>query len=393
VTLVGLAAKNILRNKFRTILTILGVAVATLTFVFLRTVFTSWKSGAEYSAKDRVIVRNRTTMNLHIPLRYADEVRAMPHVKAVTHSTWFGGRDPKHEKEFFSVFGVDTKTFFDAVVDDQVLPAEQKTAWLQDRRGIIAGDIIARKLGWKVGDTVTLETGLYPAKPGEPWTFTVSGIYTPKSRSVDRNTMYFHWDYLNDYLPPNRQNMCNYLTALLDSAGSAADASRAIDAHFADSEIATMTQDERSFRTAFLASLSAILGGLNMITVAITIIMLLILGNTIAMGVRERTSEYGVLRALGFLPRHVALFIVGEAMLTGLLGGLLGLMLAVPMITFGMGPQIEENMGGIFPSFKVDPLVVVSAIGLALLLGAFAAAIPAFRASRLKIVDALRRVA
>ena len=394
MTLVGLAAKNIGRNKFRTALTVLGVAVAVLTFVFLRTVILAWGGAATLAASDRLITRNKMSMVSHFPIRYADEIRAMPGVKSATHARWFGGSDPKHEKEFFAVYAVDTKSWFETV-DDQVIPADQKSNWLQDRQGIMIGDVIAKKLGVSLGDKLILTSGLYDPRAGEQWSFNVDAIYTAKSKAVDRTTMYFHYEYLNDALnaktlPPD---VIHWVTTLPKTGSTVGEVSRAIDEHFDEKEMQTRSQDERADRTAFLESISAVLSGLDIITVAIMLIMLLILGNTIAMGVRERTNEYGVLRALGFLPRHVALFILGEAMLIGLLGGLLGLLIAVPLIQFGIGPAIEENAGFIFPSFTVHPLIVLAAIVVAVLLGAVAAAIPAYRASRLQIVDALRRVA
>ena len=119
----------------------------------------------------------------------------------------------------------------------------------------------------------------------------------------------------------------------------------------------------------------------------------LILGNTIAMGVRERTSEYGVLRAIGFLPSHVAIWVVGESLVLGALGGLLGVGLAWPFVNLVIGRFIEENMGSFFPYFRLVPENMILAIALSALLGGAAAVLPAWRASQLRVVDAVRRVA
>src|SRR5438067_11187230 len=118
----------------------------------------------------------------------------------------------------------------------------------------------------------------------------------------------------------------------------------------------------------------------------------MILGNTIAMGVRERTTEYGVLRALGFMPGHIRVFILGEAVTTSLLAGLFGLLLSYPIVQLGMGKWLEENMGAFFPFFRINPLTVVAAIGVSIVLGAIAAVIPAIRVSQLSVVDSLRRI-
>lgn len=394
MTLTGLAARNILRNRFRATLTIIAIAIGCIAFVLLRTTVLSWTSyGSSRSHElvaSRVWTRNKTTITMPIPIRYADEIRAMPHVKAATWETWFGGHDPNHETEFFVSFAVDTKSFFATFVNDHVIPDDQRRAWLDDRQGIMVGDVIAQKLGWKVGDRVRLESGLFPAKPGEPWSFNVRAIYKPRTTAIDRTTMYFHHEYLNDNLPERRRDATHAVIALVDA--STAELSKAIDQHFDEKDFQTFSQDERTFRTSFLASASTIFGALNIMTLTIMLIMMLILGNTIAMGVRERTNEYGALRAVGFLPRHVTFFIVGEAMFTGLVGGALGTALGFPMVQCGIGPNIVANMGSLFPTFDVEPLTIVVALLAAILLGGFAALIPAVRASRLSIVEALRRV-
>jgi putative ABC transport system permease protein len=121
--------------------------------------------------------------------------------------------------------------------------------------------------------------------------------------------------------------------------------------------------------------------------------MMLILGNTVAMGVRERTGEYAVLRAIGFMPRHVALLVIAEAGTLGLVGGGVGLGLAYPFINLGMGRFIEENLGQFFPFFRVTPESAAVALALAIGLAIAAALPPAARAYRLHVIDALRRVA
>ena len=392
MTLTGLAAKNILRNKFRTTLTVLGVAVAILTFVLLRTVLGAWTRGAEFAAKDRVVTRHKVTFVMPLPKRYIDDVRNMPHVKGATWASWFGGKDPKHDREFFATLAVDSQTYFDVYDEIAVSPAE-KDAFVHDRRAAIVGDVLAKKFGWKVGDKVTLQTGIYPDDPADPWTFTIVGVYTATSKSADRSTFLFHWDYLNEKLPARRRDTIGWITTRVDDPTRAAELSAAIDRSFDDKEIQTLSQDEATFRNGFLAAFSAILKALDIISIVILVIMMLILGNTIAMGVRERTNEYGVLRAIGFLPRHIAGFILGEAILTALVGGVLGLVLGAALIQGVLSRVIEENMGSMFPYFRISAPVAALAVALAVVLGALAAVLPAYRASRLHVVDALRRVA
>lgn len=392
MTLASLAAKNILRNKVRTLLTVVGVAVAILTFLLLRTFIYAWTAGADYAARDRVVTRHKVTFIMTLPKRYVDDVRATEGVKVATFSNWFGGKDPLHKDEFFATLAVDTKTFFQ-VYDEMKVPPDQMERWKQDRSGMIIGDVIAQKLGWKVGDRVSLESSFMPSPQGQPWSFTVDGMYTATSKSVDRSTVVFHWDYMNDALPPFRRDQIGWVVSRVNDPTKAADISLKIDKKFDEREIQTLSQDERAFATSFLAAFSAVLTAMDWVSLAILLIMMLILGNTIAMGVRERTNEYGTLRAIGFSPKHIAGFILGEACVTGALGGALGVGIAYPLIELGMGRWLEENMGSIFPYFRINPLSVVAALALALGLALLAAAVPAWGASRLRVTEALRRVA
>lgn len=391
MTLVGLAARNVLRNKFRAVLTICGVAVAILTFLLLRTVIFAWTVAADFAAKDRVVTRHKITFVMNLPFNYSAAVRGMQDkVKASTFANWFGGKDPKNENEFFATLAGDTDTFF-TVYDDMSVAPDVLERWRGDPQGAIVGDVIAKKMGWKVGDRITLISPIYP-KQGD-WEFRVSGLYQAKSKAVDRSTFVFHWKYLNDSIPQNRQNEIGWVVSRVHNPSEAAAVGVAIDKMFEEREIQTLSQDERSFNASFLASISAVLTAIDIVSVVILAIMGLVLGNTIAMGVRERTNEYGVLKAIGFSNGHVVMFIVVEALVIGLAGGALGLLIGYPFIEQGVGRFLEENMGAFFPYFRVDPRTAAVAMGLALVLAGLASVIPALNASRLKAIDALKRLA
>jgi len=388
MTLGSLAVRNVARNKFRVGLTVLGVAIAIVAFLLLRTVIWAWASGAEWAAKDRIVTRHKVTFVMALPKRYVEDVRNSPHVTAVTWANWFGAKDPKHDREFFSTLAVDPTSYF-RVYDEMKVQGDQMEVWLHDKQGAIVGDVLARKLGWKVGDKVVLQSGIYPGD----WQFTIDGVYTTAARSVDRSTFVFHWDYMNDSLPADRKDMVGWIVSRVDAGSQIADLGVGLDKKFEERETPTLSQDERSFSASFMGMFSTVLKAMNIVSGVILVIMTLILGNTIAMGVRERTNEYGVLRAIGFLPGHVAVWIVGEALVIGVLGGLLGIAFAWPFINFGVGRFIEENMGAMFPYFRLETTNAVLALLLAALLGGAAAAIPAWRASQLKVTDAIRRVA
>lgn len=387
MNLATLAARNALRHKSRTILTVIGVAVAIVAFVLLRTVLWSWSVAAEVAAKDRIGTRHKITFVMTLPKRYVEDIRQVPGVKQATWANWFGGKDPKHEREFFATLAMDKDTALE-VYDEMSVPPEQKEAWKQNRKGAIVGDALAKKLGWKVGDRVTLVSDIFPGE----WEFEIEGIYTPTRKSVDRTTLIFHWDYLNERLPEGRRDQVGWVISRVDDPTRTAEIARRIDALFEDRDVQTLSMSERAMQLSFMGMISAILKAVDLVSVVILVVMMLILGNTIAMGVRERTHEYGTLRAIGFLPRHVAVFVLGEALVIGLLGGGLGVLLSYPIVEKGLGRFLEENVGQFFPYFRVPASTAALALGLALALGVVAALLPAWRASKLDVVHALRRI-
>ena len=386
--LIKIAARNLLRNKFRTAFTVLGAGVAILAFVMLQTVLTAWNVAAEHSAKDRIATRHKVSFVIALPKRYIETIRNTDGVTAATWANWFGAKDPNNEDSFFASLAVDPTTFLE-VYDEMEVPAAQKDAWLNDRKGAVIGDVLARQLKVKVGDTVTLRGTIYPGN----WEFNVSGIYTASRKSIDRSQFLFHWKYLNESLPDKFKDQIGWVVSRIDDPKRSAEISKSIDDTFDVKDVQTATMSERAMNVSFMAMLSAILTALQIVSLIIMAIMMLILGNTIAMGVRERTSEYGVLRAVGFMPRQVGVMIVAEAGVVGVLSAAVGLGLAYPIVQQGLGRWLEENMGSMFPYFRIDLSTAILAVVLAVVLALIAAAIPAWKASQLEVTDALRRVA
>lgn len=388
MNLVTVAAKNIGRNKGRTFLTVLGASVAIITFVLLRTVLGAWYVGIEAAAKDRIGTRHKVSFILQLPRKYIDDIRGVPGVKAASFANWFGGKDPKNPNEFFATLAVEPKTFFD-VYDEMVVDPAVKQKWIENRKGAILGDVLAKKLGVKPGDRVTIDGTIYPGS----WQFDVVGIYQATRKSVDRSQFIFQYDYLNESLPPERRDEIGWVLARVDDPTRSGEVCAAIDKMFDDRDVQTVTMSEKAMGLSGMAMMSAILSALNVVSVVILLIMTLILGNTIAMGVRERTNEYGVLRAIGFRPGHIMVFVLGEALTVGLLAGLMGLALSYPLVELAMGRFLEENMGAFFPYFRIEKTTMAISLLLAMGLSVLASLLPAYQASRLRVTDALRRVA
>ncbi len=382
MTLAGLALRNaFLRNKTRAFLTVLGTMVAALAFVFLRTVLSAWYASSDASAVDRVVTRNAVSITQPLPLSYRERILQVPGVTKVTYSSWFGGIY-KDQKNFFARFAVDAPTALE-VFNIRFLEGS-KQDFLADRNACIVGKKLADRYGFKVGETLPLQGDSFPGE----WRFRIAGIVDSPDDDSLANTMYFHWQRLNEAVRAGLKDMVGVYTVTVADARRSPEVVRQIDALFANSEYETHTETEKSFRLAFVQGSSAILAALEAVSAVILVIMALILGNTLAMGLRERTPELGTMRAIGFLPRHVRAISVTEGAMLGALGGLLGVTLAQPILTgFGKALSSLGFLTGI--SFKAGTALLT--LSLAAVIGALASAIPAWQAGRMEVVNALRR--
>ena len=277
------------------------------------------------------------------------------------------------------------------VYDEIIVDPKQAEAWKQNRRGALVGDLLAKSYGWKVGDRIVLQGTIFPGD----WEFIVEGIYTAERRSVDRrSTLWFHWDYLNDSPVVRQQDKdkVGWIVSRVNDPARAAQVAKQIDTMFDSRDTQTTTMNEKAFQQSFLGFFSAVLTAIDVVTFAILIIIALILGNTIVMAVRERTSEYGCLRAIGFRGKHLVGLVIGESLTIGLVGGLVGLGFGALVVNGLVGPFIEENMGGIFPHFRIPVELAALGLAVAAVLAVVAAIWPAYRASKLKVADAIRTV-
>jgi len=381
VTLAGLALRNaFLRNKTRSFLTVLGTMVAALAFVFLRTVLAAWYASSDASAADRLVTRNAISIIQPLPLSYRDRIANVEGVTKVTYSNWFGGiyKDPKN---FFAQFAIEPKGALDVFSIRFV--AGSKADFLADRNSCIVGSGLVRRFGFKVGDVIPLSSEIFPGD----WRFKVAGIVEGTDDSSVASTMYFHWQRLNETLPDRIKNVVGVYTITVADAARSPEVGRRIDAMFANSEYETHTETERSFRLQFVIGSSAILFALEAVSGVILAIMALILGNTLAMGLRERTPELGAMRAIGFLPRHVRAISTLEGGLLGIVGGAIGLLIATPvLILFGKFSGL-----GFLTGIGLKPATAALTLGLAGIIGITASALPAWNAGRLQVVEALRR--
>src|SRR5215468_8807203 len=239
-----LIAKNALRHKLRTGLTIVGIVVAIGAFGLLRTVVDAWYAGANASSSARLVTRSSVSLVFPLPLTYVPKIRQIEGVAGVSWANWFGGVYVS-ERNFFPQFAVDAPSYLQ-MYPEFVLSAEEKKAFFTDRRGAIAGRKIADKYGWKVGDQIPLRGTIYPGT----WTFNLRGIYDGADKGTDTSTFFFHWQYLNETVKqrfPRRADQIGVFIEQLKDPGDAAAVSAAIDGAFKSSLAETLTETEKAF--------------------------------------------------------------------------------------------------------------------------------------------------
>jgi len=380
-----LVLRNALRHKLRTALTVVGIVVAITAFGLLRTIVDAWYAGANASSSARLVTRSSVSLVFPLPLTYAQKIRQVEGVQSVSWMNWFGGVYIT-ERNFFPQFAVDPGSFLD-MYPEFILPPEERKAFLTDRQGAVVGRKLADQYGWKVGDQIPLRGTIYPGT----WTFNLRGIYDGVDKSTDQSQMFFHWDLLNEKIRkiyPRRAEQTGVFVVRLKDPQQAAEVSTAIDATFRNSLAETLTETEKAFQLSFVAMTEAILLAIQAVSYVIVVIIMAVMANTMAMTARERGAEYATMKALGFGNGYVAGLIFGESMAIALAGGLLGIAL-----TFPLAAWFADAMGSLFPIFLVSEATVAMQVGAALLIGAVAAGLPAWRTARVRVVDGLRAVA
>ncbi|MBF0528553.1 MAG: ABC transporter permease, partial [Deltaproteobacteria bacterium] len=224
--------------------------------------------------------------------------------------------------------------------------------------------------------------------PGD-WSFVIRGIYKGAKPGTDESLMFFHYDYLNEYLKKNlppRANRVGSFVLQIKNPELAAAISQAVDAEFRNSPWETMTETEKSFQLGFVAMTKALLTVIQVISLVVVLVILTVLANTMAMNVRERISEYVVLKTLGFGSWQIGLLVLGESMLLSLIGGLLGAGLSYP------AGYIFTEAAGLLIDFAVPPEVMLLGLGASVTVGFFSAIIPMFRVMTMSIAAGLRRI-
>ncbi len=374
-----LVLANLGRHKRRTLLTIASVALALFLFASLRTVVTTLAAAAQFGSARRLVSTNATGIVFPLPLSYANKLQATPGVEAVSWANWFGGRYGDN-KRFFAQFAVDPASYLE-MYPEISLPEDQKQAFIRERSSAIIGRRLVDIFGWKLGQDVTIQGTIYPGD----WTFTIRGIYTPTDAVINDDMMLFQHEYLEERT--GRPGQAGWYVLRIDDGDKSASIAKGIDDQFRNSNAATKTGTEQAFNASFATmwgNVSLLMGTIGM---AVVFAILLVTANAMMMSARERTREVAVLKTIGFTDRTLFGLVMVEAGLIAGIGAVLGLGGAKLLYK-----STNFNAGGFLPGFDVTTSTLLIGAGVTLLLMLASGLVPAVRAARLPVVQALRRV-
>ncbi len=384
--LIKLLLKNAFRHRLRTLLTMMGLVVAISAFGLLNTVVEAWYAGVDATSSTRLITRSAVSVGYPLPITYAARIKSVEGVKSVTWANWFGGYyiDKKNR---FPQFAVDGASYFD-IYPEYLLDAAEREAFMKDRRGVVIGRKLANQYGWKIGDNVPLNGTIYPGT----WTFTVRGIYHGADEKVDENTMLMHWQMVSDTAKKTISSLLSnqvgvYMVQVKDPSQTSY-VSQQVDGLFHNSPAETRTETEKSFQLGLVAMSESILLVIRAVSFVVILIIMAVMANTMTMTARERLAEYATLRALGFAPSFVVKLLFGESLTIVIIGCIVGV-----AVTFPLAAAFVKATGSLFKVFHVSGATIGLQIVAALGVGLIAAAWPAWKMSRIDIVNGLRHVA
>jgi putative ABC transport system permease protein len=378
----GFVIANMFRKRTRTVLTLLSVIMAFLLFGLLQSVNSIFNAGADFVGATRLMTQARVSFTQPLPISMVPKLEAIPGVARVAYSQWFGGVWQENTPLF--VFAVDPQRQHD-VYPEYTMPDAQWQAFAKTRTGMIAGKQVADEYGWKVGQKIPISSNIYPQKDGsKSWAFDLVGIFDGKDEDSKKRTnqSFINHDYFDEANQFGKGRTNFFILKLTDSSQAEA-VSKTVDAMFENSPDETKTQTEKDFNVSFVKQIGDIGLIVRWILFAVFFTLLLVVGNTMAQSVRERIPELAVLKTLGFSDGSVLGFVFAEAFALCLFGGLVGLALAT-----AAGAMVAKATGNQF-QLNVDAKVWLIGIAAIVLMSLAVGLLPALRARRLKIVDAL----
>jgi len=368
--------KNILRNKLRTLLTVSSVVVSLFLIVSLATVLTEFDRGSAEASPLRLVTRHAVSLAFILPMGHLQKIKAVPGVKEVMPFSWFGGIYID-ERNFFANFACDASKLKEVVPELKMSDAEWQ-AFVNDRQGAIVGKKLVTLHGFTPGQRITLKSPIY----NQSVEFIIRGVYT----GSDEKTLYFHHEYINELVPEWAKDRAGTFSILANSAEDVPRVAQAVDSIFVNTDAPTKTETEKEFALSFQTMMGGVKQFLYGIMGAITFSLLLVMGNTMAMSVRERTREVGTLKAIGFQRRTITALFLGESLMVSCIGAAIGIGAAKLIFSsIDLGVYIP-----FFIAFVPTKETLIAAFVLSILVGLISVLYSAYRVSGLTIAEALR---
>jgi len=368
--------KNILRNKRRTLLTISSFVVSLFLIITLATILTEFERGSSEASPLRLISRHAVSLGFVIPMAHMQKMKTVPGVKEVMPFSWFGGIYID-ERNFFANFAVDARKLKDVVPEVKMSDADWQS-FINNRQGAIVGRKLVMLHGFTPGQRITLKSPIY----NQSVEFIIRGVYT----GSDEKTLYFHYDYVNEMVPEWAKDKVSTFSIAANSAADVPRISQEIDSMFANTDAPTKTESEREFAMSFETMMGGVKQFLYGIMAAITFSLLLVMGNTMAMTVRERTKEVGTLKAIGFQRGTITTLFLAEALILACIGAAIGI--GVSSLIF-RSVDLSLYIPN-FISFVPTKETLLAAFGLSVVVGLVSVIYSAYRVSGLTIAEALR---
>lgn len=378
-----LIVKNTLRNRRRTLLTVGSVGLSLcLLGVLMALYYALYHGEAAPEQALRLTTRNRISLTVSMPSYYMQQIARVEGVREVMEWQWYGGtyKDARDFKNFFPRFGIDPRKMF-GIFAEFSIPEPEKLAFQRNRRACIVGRRLADRLGFKTGDRITLTGDIYPGS----LELTVAGIY---DSAENNESLFFHWEYVREGLPASRKDMLGTFSILADSPENVPRIARQIDEMFRNATAQTRTESERTFQLGFFNMIGNVKLILLTICAAVTFTILLVTGNTMAMNVRERVREVGILKTLGYRNGVILGLVLGEAAAIALIGGFFGHLMASGLCF--LMRTFTPGMGGPLRSLAVTPPVALVLFAAAIAIALVSSYIPARSAAQTTILDAMR---
>lgn len=378
-----LVLKNLTRKPLRLFLTVFATFIAFMIFGTLTAFQEAFDSGVDLAADDRLIVLNKINFTQSLPVSYANRVRAVEDVDALTHLNWFGGyyQEPRDQ---FAMFAVDAENFM-GVYNELVMSDDERAAWVANRQGLIAGKAIAERFGWQKGDRIPVNSNIFSQRDGSTsWEFDVESVYEGADPQTDTNSVYFHYEYFNE-TQSFGGDFIGFMSVRTSDPSRNEAVIKAIDDMFANSPAETETVPEKVFNKAFIEQIGNLSLILTSVVLAAFFVILVIVGNSMILSIRERTAEIGVMKTLGFSSARIFRMVLAESLLLALLGGLLGVLASGSLVALVNSAPIQ------LPTLVLSGSVWSQALLFMIGLGFITGIVPAMNALRLNIITALSR--